>query len=92
MTGRWSVLIVMLLAGAAAADGKPVGIAADLPHVDVSLEGKPFRIERNQDNDAEIDPARLPTLLRPAHALGAGRGNHRRTRAPRLSQRSDAPR
>ncbi len=56
MTGRWSVLIVMLLAGAAAADGKPVGIAADLPHVDVSHEGKPFRIERNQDNDAEIDP------------------------------------
>lgn len=56
MIGRWSVLIVMLLAGTAAADGKPVGITADLPYVDVSHEGKPFRIERNQDNDAEIDP------------------------------------
>jgi rhodanese-related sulfurtransferase len=56
MTGRWWAFLVLLLAGAAAADGKAVGITADLPFLDVSHEGKPFRIERNQDNDAEIDP------------------------------------
>ncbi len=55
MTGRRWVFLAALLAGVASADDKPVGITADLPYVEVSHEGKPFRIERNQDNDAEID-------------------------------------
>lgn len=56
MAGRWWALFATLLAGVALAGDKPVGITADLPYVDVSHEGKTFRIQRNQDNDAEIDP------------------------------------
>jgi rhodanese-related sulfurtransferase len=48
--------IVALLAGLAWADGKPVGITADQPYLDVIHDGKLFRIQRDQDNDAEIDP------------------------------------
>jgi rhodanese-related sulfurtransferase len=55
MTGRWWIFLAALLASVVWADDKPVGITADLPYVDVNHEGKPFRIQRNQDNDAEID-------------------------------------
>jgi rhodanese-related sulfurtransferase len=49
--------IAALLAGLAWGDGnKPVGITAEQPYLDVIHEGKLFRIQRNQDNDAEIDP------------------------------------
>ncbi|MBI5786900.1 MAG: rhodanese-like domain-containing protein [Rhodocyclales bacterium] len=50
-------MLLALGAGAALADGKPVGLSANLPYVDVVHDGKPFRIQRDQDNDAEIDPA-----------------------------------
>jgi rhodanese-related sulfurtransferase len=57
MTGRGWAILLALVAGAVLADGKPVGITANLPYVDVVHEGKPFRIQRDQDNDAEVDPA-----------------------------------
>ncbi|RLJ64563.1 rhodanese-like domain-containing protein [Sulfurisoma sediminicola] len=43
------------LAAVAAAD-QPVGITATLPYVDVVHDGKPFRIEREQDNLNQIEP------------------------------------
>jgi rhodanese-related sulfurtransferase len=69
MNGRcryWAVLLAVfafftVCAGAALADGKPVGITADLPFVETIHAGKPFRIQRDQDNDAEIDPHYAPT-------------------------------
>jgi rhodanese-related sulfurtransferase len=45
-----------LLAGLAVADGKPVNITPERPYLDVIHEGRLFRIQRDQDNDAEIDP------------------------------------
>jgi len=57
MTGRGWAILLAFVAGAALADDKPVGIAANLPYVDVVHDGKPFRIQRDQDNDAEVDPA-----------------------------------
>jgi rhodanese-related sulfurtransferase len=60
MIGRGRAILLAFLAGATWADGgsagKPVGITADLPYVDVIHDGKPFRIQRDQDNDAEVDP------------------------------------
>jgi rhodanese-related sulfurtransferase len=56
MTGRGWAIFLAFLAGAAWADGKPVGITADLPYIDVIHEGRPFRIQRDQENDAEVDP------------------------------------
>jgi rhodanese-related sulfurtransferase len=56
MIRRGWVAFLVLIAGVAVADGKPVGITADLPYLDVIHEGRPFRIQRDQDNDAEIDP------------------------------------
>jgi rhodanese-related sulfurtransferase len=38
------------------ADDKPVGITANLAHIDVQHAGKTVRIERNPDNFAMIDP------------------------------------
>ncbi len=55
MTGRGWAIFLAFVAGATWADGKPVGITAELPYVDVIHDGKPFRIQRDQDNDAEID-------------------------------------
>ena len=74
MTGRWWAFLVLLLAGAAAADGKPVGITADLPYLDVMPRGQavPHRAQsgqRRRDRSGLCaDLARLPALLRPAHA------------------------
>jgi rhodanese-related sulfurtransferase len=51
--------ILVLVAGfslAAAAADQPVGITATLPYVDVVHDGKPFRIEREQDNLNQIEP------------------------------------
>lgn len=56
MKSRWWAVIVALFAGLAVADGKPVNITADQPYLDVIHDGKLFRIRRDQDNDAEIDP------------------------------------
>lgn len=56
MKPRWWAVLTVLLAGAACAEGKPVGITADQPYLDVIHEGRLFRIQRDQDNDAEIDP------------------------------------
>jgi len=57
----WWAAIVALLASLvgvvrfASAEDKPVGITAEQPYLDVIHEGKLFRIQRNQDNSAEID-------------------------------------
>lgn len=40
----------------ALATDKPVGITADQPWIDVVLDGRIVRIERNPDNDNQIDP------------------------------------
>ena len=51
--------ILVLVAGfslAAGAADQPVGITATLPYVDVVHDGKPFRIEREQDNLNQIEP------------------------------------
>jgi rhodanese-related sulfurtransferase len=56
MKRRWWAATIALLAGLALAEGKPVGITADQPYLDVIHDGKLFRIQRDQDNDAEIDP------------------------------------
>lgn len=42
--------------GGAVAGDKPVGITADQPYLDVVHEGRLFRIIRDQDNQAEVDP------------------------------------
>lgn len=55
-TRGWG-LLAAFIAGLACAEGKPVRLTTDLPYVDVVHDGRTFRIERNQDNDAEIDPA-----------------------------------
>jgi len=58
MAARRDILVFaagILLAGAAAAD-QPVGITATLSHVDVKHDGKPFRIEREQDNLNQVEP------------------------------------
>lgn len=44
------------VASPALADDKPVGITTDQPYLDVVHDGKLFRIQRDPDNDAEIDP------------------------------------
>lgn len=41
---------------AAFADDKPVGITADQPYLDVVHQGRLFRIQRDPDNFAQIDP------------------------------------
>lgn len=56
MAGRGWAILLAFVAGVARADDKPVGIAADIPHADVVHEGRPFRIQREQDNAAEVDP------------------------------------
>lgn len=60
MSGRGRAILLACLAGTTWADGhvagKPVGLTADLPYVDVVHDGKPFRVRRDQDNDAEIAP------------------------------------
>lgn len=56
MVGRGWAMLFAWFAGAALADDKPVGITADQPYLDVVHEGRLFRIQRNQDNTAEIDP------------------------------------
>ena len=56
MNVRWWAALTVLLAGLAQADGKPVGITVTQPYVDVLHEGRLFRVQRDQDNDAEIDP------------------------------------
>ena len=56
---KWSralALGLMLWTGASAAADQPVGIAAQLPHVDVVHEGRAVRIQREQDNFNQIDP------------------------------------
>lgn len=55
--GRAAVVALLAgLAGVAFADGKPVGITADQPYLDVIHDGRLFRIRRDPDNDAEIGP------------------------------------
>lgn len=56
MAGRGWAILFAFVAGAAWADDKPVGITADMPYVDVLHQGRPFRIQREQDNAAEVDP------------------------------------
>lgn len=56
MNGRWWAVAVALLSCQALAEDKPVGITADQPYLDVIHDGKLFRIQRDPDNDAEIDP------------------------------------
>jgi rhodanese-related sulfurtransferase len=51
----WAILLAFV-AGAAWGDDKPVGLTADEPNLDVIHEGRPFRIQRDQDNHAEVDP------------------------------------
>jgi rhodanese-related sulfurtransferase len=51
----WAVLFAWI-ASAALADGRPVGITAEQPYLDVIHEGRLFRIQRDQENDAQIDP------------------------------------
>lgn len=55
MRSAWPASLA-LLAGLAVADGKPVNITPERPYLDVIHEGRLFRIQRDQDNDAEIDP------------------------------------
>lgn len=55
---RWAAAVA-LLAGAASgvlAWDKPVGITADQPYLDVIHDGRIVRIQREPDNDAQIDP------------------------------------
>ncbi len=55
---RWAAAAA-LLAGAgsgALAWDKPVGITADQPYLDVIHDGRIVRIQREPDNDAQIDP------------------------------------
>lgn len=49
-------LFGLLLAGAAAAKDKAVGITVDQPWVDVTHQGRIVRIEREPDNLNQIDP------------------------------------
>lgn len=56
MAVRAAFAVAALLAVfAAAAADKPVGITADQPWVDVVHQGRPFRIQREQDNLNQID-------------------------------------
>jgi rhodanese-related sulfurtransferase len=54
-TRLWTLLGGMLLAGNALAD-QPVGITAGKAWLDVVHEGRPVRIQREQDNLNQIDP------------------------------------
>lgn len=56
MAGRGWAILLACVAGIAWADDKPVGLTADEPYLDVIHEGRPFRIQREQDNHAEVDP------------------------------------
>ena len=47
--------LLLLFAGSALAD-QPVGITADRPYLDVMHEGRLVRLQREQDNFAQIDP------------------------------------
>lgn len=47
---------VLLMAFSAAAPAAGVGLTAERPHVDVIHQGKPFRIQREQDDLNQIDP------------------------------------
>lgn len=51
-----AAVAALALAVLAVAADQPVGITAAMPHVDVIHEGKPFRIQREQDNINQIDP------------------------------------
>ncbi|MDK9726481.1 MAG: rhodanese-like domain-containing protein [Sterolibacteriaceae bacterium MAG5] len=53
--GLLGPLLAALALTAIAAD-KPVGITADQPYLDVVHEGRLFRIQRDPDNFAQIDP------------------------------------
>jgi rhodanese-related sulfurtransferase len=46
----------LLMSAAAAAAGAPVGLTPDRTYLDVQHDGKPFRIEREQDGYNQIDP------------------------------------
>jgi rhodanese-related sulfurtransferase len=54
--GRLAAIMFCLLAGSALSEDKPVGITATLPYLDVMHEGRTFRIQRDPDNAAEIEP------------------------------------
>jgi rhodanese-related sulfurtransferase len=56
MAGRGWAIFLAFVAGAALASDRPVGITAEQPYLDVIHEGRLFRIQRDQDNAAEIDP------------------------------------
>lgn len=54
-----SLVLGISVSGVALAEshgGKPVGITADLMSVTVMHNGKPVEIQRNQDNDAVVNP------------------------------------
>ncbi len=55
MTMPVRLLILAMFAGSALAD-QPVGITAQRPHVEGRHEGQVVRIQREQDNFAQIDP------------------------------------
>ncbi|MBK7814554.1 MAG: rhodanese-like domain-containing protein [Rhodocyclaceae bacterium] len=54
----WAAIVALLASLASSAWGadKPVGITVEQPYLDVIHDGKLFRIQRDPDNDAEIDP------------------------------------
>jgi rhodanese-related sulfurtransferase len=56
MVRQLAVTALLLIALGVAAEDKPVGITADQPYLDVMHEGRLFRIQRDPDNTAEIEP------------------------------------
>lgn len=50
------LVFLLALAGGTCAADQPVGITAQLPHVDVMHEGRTVRIQREQDNFGQIEP------------------------------------
>ncbi|MES9913097.1 MAG: rhodanese-like domain-containing protein [Candidatus Sedimenticola sp. 4PFRAG1] len=58
MINRWLVsltLITFVTASSAADDEHPVNITPEIPFVEVQIDGKPLRIERNQDTENMVD-------------------------------------
>ncbi len=52
----WLAALAFVSALPVRAGDQPVGITAELPHLELTLNGRVVRIQRNPDNSNEIDP------------------------------------